>query len=240
MPGASAPPSKGPLTWTIATASPTCGSTCRSWASGARQASFATLSPETSNIIFEWTFYEMREYLRRHRCLIAGAEASLLRELWRSAAYREPAAEVLPHEVELAFHQVRETAANTREARPDQGDLRREMQRLGATRSSSRSPPEPKCSARAGPGARCPGHRLRQHGARARLRRQLRLQACRDMHNPFFFRVPFYALVLPALERAFPGMTTAELAARAHAQLALELLRHARFTFNVSEAPTAP
>ena len=45
---------------------------------------YRNASPETSNIVFEWTYYEMRGYLARHRCLIAGAEAGLLRELCRS------------------------------------------------------------------------------------------------------------------------------------------------------------
>ena len=40
---------------------------------------------------------------------------------------------------------------------------------------------------------------------------------------------------MPALERARPEMGIAELAARAQAQLALEIHRHARFTFNVSD-----
>src|SRR3954452_25015957 len=40
---------------------------------------------------------------------------------------------------------------------------------------------------------------------------------------------------MPALERARPEMSIAEIAARAQAQLALEIHRHTRFTFNVSD-----
>src|SRR5262249_12543860 len=48
-------------------------------------------SPEPSNIIFAWTELEFRGYVSRHRCLIASAEAALLRELLTDPGYRRAA-----------------------------------------------------------------------------------------------------------------------------------------------------
>jgi hypothetical protein len=59
-------------------------------------------------------------------------------------------------------------------------------------------------------------------------------QAARDLHNPYLFRVPL-RIFMPALARAQPELTRAELTAKAHAQLALELHRHQRHAFNTSD-----
>lgn len=197
---------------------------------------FRNQSPATSNIIFEWTYYELKDYLEQHRCLIAGAEASLLRELWQSPAYRDAAGQVLPHAAELAFHQLRDNGRHySQNLDLIKADLRRELQRHGCdTLFLSLAT-----------GAKILCYELAQElGVRAidfgSMARALcyagssGYQACRDMHNPFLFRVPF-SVFMPALERARPEMSIAELAARAQAQLALEIHRHARFTFNVSD-----
>lgn len=61
-----------------------------------------------------------------------------------------------------------------------------------------------------------------------------RYHACRDMHNPFLFRVPM-PLFMPALERAHPDWSIVTLTAKAHAQIVLDLHRHEKFAFNTSE-----
>jgi hypothetical protein len=46
----------------------------------------------------------------------------------------------------------------------------------------------------------------------------------RSAHSPFLFRIPF-GVYMEALENAFPNLTPAELLAKAHGQLLLEILK---------------
>lgn len=191
--------------------------------------------PQTSNIIFEWVFYELKDYLKTHRCLFAGAEAALLRELCGDPAYRKIAAKVLPDSGDFFFHQVRENGRNYSENLDlIKEDLKNDLQRHKAdTLFLSLAT-----------GAKILCYELaRELGIRAidfgSMLRALTYagssgyQACRDMHNPFLFRVPM-ALFMPALERAHPDWSIVTLAAKAHAQAVLDLHRHEKFTFNTS------
>jgi hypothetical protein len=49
-------------------------------------------------------------------------------------------------------------------------------------------------------------------------------RAARSTHSPFLFRIPFETY-MDALERAFPSLRPAELLAKAHGQLLLELMK---------------
>ena len=49
-------------------------------------------------------------------------------------------------------------------------------------------------------------------------------RVARSPHSPFFFRIPFQTH-MDALEQAFPNLTSAELLAKAHGQLLLEVLK---------------
>ncbi len=193
-------------------------------------------SPETSNIIFEWVAFEMKSWLERHRCLIAGAEAALLRELYAVPAYREIASEVLPAGGELHFHQLRENGRHySQNLDLIKEDLRREIERTGCdTLFLSLAT-----------GAKVLCYEIAQEmeiraidfGSMVRALTYAGssgYQLCRDMHNPFLFRVPI-ALFMPALERAHPELGLAELASKSHAQMALEVHRHERFVFNTSD-----
>ena len=49
-------------------------------------------------------------------------------------------------------------------------------------------------------------------------------RVARSPHSPFFFRIPF-GVHMDALEKAFPNLTPAELLAKAHGQLLLEVMK---------------
>lgn len=75
---------------------------------------FGNASPETSNIIFEWVWHELRSYLGNHRCLFAAAEAALLRELSADLAYQAIARELLLFPCDHRFHQIEKMDGATR------------------------------------------------------------------------------------------------------------------------------
>jgi hypothetical protein len=168
---------------------------------------YRNATAETSNIIFEWAFYELGSYARKHRCLFAGAEAALLEKLWESPAYREHAAEVLPADAQLYFHQVREDGRRYSENLDlIKSDLKEEIRRQSIDT----------LFLSLGTGAKVLCHEVaREAGIRVidfgSMLRALTYsgspgyQACRDMHNPYLFRVPpavFFARAGTRLSRA--------------------------------------
>ena len=197
---------------------------------------YGNSSPETSNIIFEWTWYEFGGYLARHRCLIAAAEAALLRELATDPAYREITGALLPDAGMRWFHQIRDDGRRYSENLDlIKTDLLREIEAHAVDTVFL-------CL---GTGAKVLAYEIaREANVRVidfgSMVRALTYsgstgyQAGRAKHNPFFFRVPM-DVFMPALGRAHPNLTRAEITARAHAQLVLELHRHQRFEFNTSD-----
>jgi hypothetical protein len=192
--------------------------------------------PETSNIIFEWTSYEMTSYMARHRCLIASAESALLRELSADPAFRELAKGHFEPHSGVFFHQVRNDGRFFSENLDlIKEDLIKEIR----------------------------GHDIDTlflslaSGAKilcCELARELRIRAvdfgsmpralayagspgyhtARDYHCPFLFRVPF-PIFMGAFVRAHPNTTLAEQVAKAHSQFHLDLLDLRPFTFNNSD-----
>jgi hypothetical protein len=193
-------------------------------------------SPAASNLIFAWTQLELGRYLTRHRCLFAGAEAALLSELWGDPTYRACAASAIPRDATATFHQVRDNGRRYSE------NLDLIKADLVATIRAQRIDT---LFLSLGTGAKILCQEL---AAEERIRaidfgsmmRGLTFagssgyQAHRDMHHPYFFRVPF-AVHVRALERAFPALGLTELAGKAYAQLALELHPHRRYRFNTSD-----
>jgi hypothetical protein len=193
-------------------------------------------SPETSNILFEWTMFELDAVLSSHTCLIAGAEAALLDALWDDPDYRAAASDVLTFQRRPHFHQIRDNGRHYAENLDlIKADLTAEVQRTGAdTLFLSLAT-----------GAKVLVHELANElGIRAidfgSMTRGLcyagssGYQSHRDMHHPFFFRVP-YPTVIAALQQAHPDLPLYDLVGKAHAQLALELHPHHHFTFNTSD-----
>jgi hypothetical protein len=60
---------------------------------------------EDSIIFVPWLRYEFRNYTNGRRCLFAGGEASLLRELWSDDRYREVAKEIVNFDCVAFFEQ---------------------------------------------------------------------------------------------------------------------------------------
>jgi hypothetical protein len=198
---------------------------------------YRNASPETSNIIFEWVEHELEPWISTHRCLFAGAESALLRALWSDPAYRSLARGALPAEdAAVFFHQVRENGRNYSENLDlIKDDLRREIERerIDTLFLSLATGAKILCYEL----AQELGIRAIDFGSMVRgltYAGSSGYQVCRDMHNPFFFRVPL-SIFLPALERAVPGLSVPELTSRAHAQLVLELHQHRKSTFNTSD-----
>jgi hypothetical protein len=196
-------------------------------------------SAEVSNVLFEWTYYEMKDYFRRHRCLIAGAESALLRELWSDPDYRRFADPFLPADADLFFHQVREDGRNYSE------NLDLIEQDLTAVAREERIDT---IFLSLGTGAKIVCYELaRKMEVRAldfgSFSRALAYagspgyQTHRSLHNPFLFRVPFETY-MSALERAHPALAPAMLVSKAHAQLALEVQDLQPLRFNSADTVT--
>jgi hypothetical protein len=183
-------------------------------------------SPETSLLLYDWTYREFHDYIRGRRCLFAGAEAALLRELYANDAYRKLAAAFWPADAQPVFHQVRgdgEDLSNHLDAIKNAVAATIRDQRIDTLFLSLGGAAKPIC------------HELSQelNICAADFGSMMRgLAYCgssgaglwRSSHNPFFVRVPF-SMHMQALERAQPNISSVKLLAKAHAQLCLELQR---------------
>ena len=181
-------------------------------------------TPETSQLFYDWTLHELKGYLSRHRVLIAGAEAPLLRELYTDPRYRAVGKDYWPENAQVSFagilndgryywdhlddvkddlaRQIRETKSDTLFLSLATGakiichELAREMNIRTYDFGSM---------ARALAYAGSPGY-----------------HTARGSHSPFFFRVPL-DVYMTAMEKAYPKLTLVELLGKAHAQLCLDL-----------------
>ena len=191
-----------------------------------REGLHQSASPATSMLLYDWTNTEFRDYIRGRRCLFAGAEAALLRELHSDQAYRKLAEAFWPADAQPIFHQVRGNGENLSDhldaIKADLAEIIRE-QKIDTLFLSLGGAAKPIC------------HELSRElnicaidfGSMMRG-----LAYCgssgsglwRSSHNPFFVRVPF-SLHMPALQRSNPNLSPVSLLAKAHAQLCLDLQR---------------
>src|SRR5262249_16164939 len=140
-----------------------------------------------------WTQFELKNYLTRHRCLIASAESAMLRALCSDSQYRALAREHLPENSKLFFHQIREDGRRYSETLYlIRQDLIHDIQKLGVDSLilSLGSGAKIHCSDLAPQlGIRavdfgCMPRALTYSGSPG-------YNTHRDYHNPFLFRVPF-------------------------------------------------
>jgi hypothetical protein len=198
---------------------------------------YRNASQETANIIFDWAYYELKGYLRDHRCLFASAEAALMHELTSDPRYLEIAQEFWPKDANVFFHQVRENG-------------RRFSENLDLIKEDLRN-----CIVEhqvdtlflsLATGAKILCYELaKELGIRAidfgSITRALTYaaspgyQANRSYHNPFMFRVPLDVFMC-ALEKAHPETDICTLIAKAQAQLTLDLQRLRPLQFNPTDA----
>jgi hypothetical protein len=188
--------------------------------------SYRNLTKETSLVFLTWTEKEFKEYCRNRRIGFAAAEARLLELLSQTPEFREAAADYWPDNAEIFYHQVRNDGrdldANLDVIKEDLQGFAKEH-RLDTIFLSL------------GGGAKILSYELSRElgiccfdfGAMIRALTYSGSdgnRAARSTHSPFLFRIPFDTY-MTALERAFPGLTPAELLAKAHGQLLLELMR---------------
>jgi hypothetical protein len=182
--------------------------------------------PDLSQIFYEWVYCELPHYMDRHRCVIAGAEAPLLRELladpryhqstnhfWSSSPY--PTCVGIRNNGRGYWDLLSEIKTDlVKTLRASQADTLFLSLASGAKILCQEIAEEV--------GIRCfdlgamllgltysstPGNSI-----------------VRNSHNPFFFRVPF-DVYMDAFERAYPDFSIYDLVMKAQGQLCLELLR---------------
>jgi hypothetical protein len=194
-------------------------------------------TPETSLLFLVWTETEFKNYCQNRKIGFAGAEARLLELLSQTAEFKSAAKDYWPEEAEIFYHQVRNDGRNldlTLDLVKD--DLRKFV--ITHTLDT--------LFLSLGGGAKILGYELSRElgiccfdfGA---MIRAFTYSGCdgnrvaRSPHSPFLFRIPFETH-MDALEQAFPNLTPAELLAKAHGQLLLEVLKkEVGWTFASSE-----
>jgi hypothetical protein len=202
-----------------------------------RRGAHRSPSPEAAMLIYDWTDHEFHDYVRGRRCLFAGAEAALLRELFAEPEYRALYARFWPADAEPCFHQVRGDGENLSEhLEAIEADLAAliQEQRIDTLFLCLGGAAKPIChelSRRFGICAIDFGSMMRGLAYCGSSGANL----WRSSHHPFFVRIPF-ALHMRALERAHPGLPPVRLLAKAHAQLCLDLQRKQSGTSFTSDA----
>ncbi|CAD5961935.1 putative glycosyltransferase RF_0543 [Planktothrix tepida] len=71
--------------------------------------------PKTGNLIRDWTYYKLHDYLLGRRCLIVGAEAAILEKLYQDQDYRKLTQKFWHKENSVFFLQPRDQGNNLKE-----------------------------------------------------------------------------------------------------------------------------
>ncbi len=181
--------------------------------------------PGTDQLFHDWTCHELGGYLTRHRCLFCGSEAALLEALTRKPEYREIAARFWPQSDTFHFLQPRHNGAHLSE---DLDTIKQDIAGLIDQHQIDT------LFLSLGGAAKIIGYELSvEKNVRifdfGSMMRALAYSGSdgqsfsRSTHHPFLVRVPF-ALYMHCLRQAHPDSSPAQLIAKAHAQLCLELL----------------
>jgi hypothetical protein len=192
------------------------------------QISGATRNPDknTSCIFLTWVEMEFKSYCQERRVGFAGAEARILEILSTTEEFKSVSKDYWPDQAEVFFHQARN---NGRDLDANL-DLVKEDLRTFITVNKIDT-----LFISLGGGAKIIGYELSRElgiccfdfGA---MTRALTYSGCdgnrfaRSPHSPFLYRISF-GTYMDALEEAFPEMTHAQLLAKAHGQLILEVVK---------------
>jgi hypothetical protein len=179
-------------------------------------------SQEVSELSLDWLKYEFFRYVRGRRCLFVGAEAGILKELSKDKVYGQIANNYWPPDIEAIFIETGRIDDQLDRIKSDIAEVI-DGEKIDTAFISL------------GGGAKILCYELaKEHGIAAfdfgGLMRGLTYSGSdgygfvRSTHYPYYFRVPFETY-MDALERAMPGLSPDKLVAKAHAQLALELIR---------------
>jgi hypothetical protein len=181
---------------------------------------------ESSLLFLTWVETELKTYCEGRRVGFAGAEACLLELLSETAEFKQAAVDCWPEHAEIFFHQARNDGRNLDEHL----DLVKEDLRKFVMNHQIDT-----LFISLGGGAKIIGFELSRElgiccfdfGA---MTRGLTYSGCdgnrvaRSPHSPFLYRLPF-GVYMDALEQAMPNLAPAELLAKAHGQLILEVMR---------------
>src|SRR6266496_1866766 len=188
--------------------------------------SYRNPSKETSLVFLTWTEKEFKEYCNNRRIGFAGAEARLLALLSQTAEFKQAAADYWPADAQIFFHHLRN----------DGRDLNANLDLVKEDlRGFVKEHEVDTLFLSLGGGAKILGFELSRElgiccfvfGA---MTRALTYSGCdgnrmtRSPHSPFLFRIPF-GVYMDALEKAMPNFTPAQLLAKAHGQLLLEVMK---------------
>lgn len=183
-------------------------------------------TPETSCIHLDWAWYEMRDYLTRHRSLFCSAESALLQALLQTREYHSIAARFWPEEASLFFLQPRRDGKFLSE---DLDQIKADISALIDQHHIDT------LFLGLGGAAKIIGAELAaEKGVRAidcgGLLRSLTYSGSdghatwRSTHHPFTIRVPF-GVFMQSLQKAHPAIDPVTLISKAHNQLCLEMIR---------------
>lgn len=179
--------------------------------------------PEVSQLFFDWLRYEFSKYVKGRRCLFVGAEAGILKELYSDPIYLHAARNYWPPNAEPIF------LAETRRVGECLDLIKHDVSKVIEEQKIDTA------FVSLGGGSKILCYELSEQHKIATfdfgsLMRGLTYSGSdghnffRTTHYPYYFRVPFDTY-MRALRRAIPGLPPEKLLAKAHAQLALELIR---------------
>jgi hypothetical protein len=188
--------------------------------------SYRNPTKETSLLFLTWTETEFKNYCQNRKIGFAGAEARLLELLSKTAVFKDAAKDYWPDRAEVFYHQVRNDGRNldlTLDLVKD--DLRKFV--ITHTLDT--------LFLSLGGGAKILAYELSRElgiccfdfGA---MIRAFTYSGCdgnrvaRSPHSPFLFRIPF-GVCMDVLEKAMPTLSPAEVLAKVHGQLLLEVLK---------------
>ena len=179
--------------------------------------------PQISQLFFDWLRYEFSTYVEGRRCLFVGAEAGILKELYSDPIYRRIASRYWPPSADpIFFPEIRRVGESLDDIKSEisaaiaKNDIDTAFISLGgASKILCYELSEEHSIATFDFGSLMRG--LTYSGSDGH-------NFFRTTHYPYYFRVPFDTY-MAALQRAHPGLPSDKLLAKAHAQLALELIR---------------
>lgn len=203
-------------------ANPTIRTLLREWQHARAEDAHSNPGPRVSELFLEWAQYEFRNYVDSRPCLFVGAEAQLLQGLLGLDCYRTAGREYWPDQTIAHFYQTGDVGDNLDRLKDDIRSviLKHSIDTVFIS---------------LGGGAKILAYELAREMKVAAfdfgsIMRGLTYSGSdghkfmRASHYPFFFRVPF-RVWMNALDEAMPNLSERQRLIKAHAQLALEVVR---------------
>jgi hypothetical protein len=203
-------------------ANPTIKTLLAEWKYARADQAHSNPAPNVSELFLEWAQHEFREYVDDRTCLFVGAEARLLENLLEDSCYRAASQKYWPGNLRAYFYET--------------GDIGDNLDQLKESiRRAILAHKVDTVFISLGGGAKILAYELATETGIAAfdfgsIMRGLTYSGSdghkfmRASHYPFFFRVPF-GIWIKAQKRTMPGLSRRQLLIKAHAQLALEVIR---------------